>query len=106
MPPSGPSPFHSTSTRNQFQVIRAEIRFSLLRGLFTTHVPRKKGTRVMPARLINLVCCICCVCGLARAQTAVLATSTILDGKGGVLRNQRITIDGSRIAAMAAGQEG
>src|SRR5215471_14998012 len=58
----------------------------------------------MPMRLITLVCWIFCMCGLVRAQTAVLATGTILDGKGGVLRNQRITIDGSRIAAMAAGQ--
>ena len=33
-----------TSTRNQFQVIRGEIRFSPLRGAFTTHVPRKEGT--------------------------------------------------------------
>jgi hypothetical protein len=32
------------STRNQFQVIRAEIRFSLLLGAFTTHVLRKEGT--------------------------------------------------------------
>ena len=49
-------------------------------------------------------CWIFCTCGLARAQTTVLATGTILDGKGGVLRSQRVTIDGSRIAAIAAGQ--
>jgi imidazolonepropionase-like amidohydrolase len=41
---------------------------------------------------------------LASAQTAVLETSVILDGKGGVLRNQRITVDGSKIARVAAGQ--
>jgi imidazolonepropionase-like amidohydrolase len=49
-------------------------------------------------------CWVVCVCGLAHAQTTVLATSAILDGKGGVLRNQRITIEGSRIAGVAAGQ--
>jgi imidazolonepropionase-like amidohydrolase len=47
---------------------------------------------------------ILCVCALASAQTTVLQTSTIFDGKGGVLRNQRIAIDGSRIAAVAPGQ--
>jgi imidazolonepropionase-like amidohydrolase len=58
----------------------------------------------MHMRLIKAVCWIFCLCGLAHAETAVLATSTVLDGKGGILRNQRITIDGSRIAAVAAGQ--
>src|SRR5262245_25931874 len=58
----------------------------------------------MPMRFITLICWIFCTCGLARAQTTVLATDTILDGKGGVLRSQRVTIDGSRIAAIAAGQ--
>src|SRR5258708_25108118 len=33
----------------------------------------------------------------------VLQTSTILDGKGGVLRNQQIVIEGSRIQSVQAG---
>jgi len=40
---------------------------------------------------------------LAAAQPIVLETSTILDGKGGVLRNQRITIDGSKIRSISSG---
>ena len=37
------------------------------------------------------------------AQTIVLQTSMVLDGKGGTLRNQRIVIDGSKIASIGAG---
>jgi imidazolonepropionase-like amidohydrolase len=33
----------------------------------------------------------------------VLQTSTILDGRGGILRNQRIVIEGSRIQSVAGG---
>ena len=39
----------------------------------------------------------------AIAQPLVLQTSTILDGKGGVLRNQQIVIDGARIQTIDAG---
>ncbi len=38
------------------------------------------------------------------SQPLVLETSTILDGKGGVLRNRQIVIEGSRIQAVAAGK--
>jgi imidazolonepropionase-like amidohydrolase len=34
------------------------------------------------------------------AQTIVLQTGTVLDGKGGTLRNQRIVIQGSKIASI------
>src|SRR5256885_16981338 len=37
------------------------------------------------------------------AQPIVLNTSTILDGKGGTLRNQQIVIDGSKITAVKSG---
>jgi imidazolonepropionase-like amidohydrolase len=40
----------------------------------------------------------------AWAQPIVLQTSTILDGKGGVLKNQQIVIEGSRIRAVAPGK--
>jgi imidazolonepropionase-like amidohydrolase len=38
------------------------------------------------------------------AQQILLDTSTILDGKGGVLKNQQILIEGSRIRAVARGK--
>ena len=43
--------------------------------------------------------------GFAQSNTnrVVLQTSTILDGKGGVLRNQQIVIEGSRILSVQAG---
>ena len=37
-------------------------------------------------------------------QTLVIDTSTILDGRGGVLRNQQITIEGGRIVKIAPGK--
>ncbi|HEY6392172.1 MAG TPA: amidohydrolase family protein [Bryobacteraceae bacterium] len=37
------------------------------------------------------------------ASRVVLQTSTILDGRGGILRNQQIVIDGSRIQSVQAG---
>jgi imidazolonepropionase-like amidohydrolase len=41
--------------------------------------------------------------GALSAQTVVLQTGTVLDGKGGTLRNQRIVIEGSKIASIGAG---
>ncbi|HTP33134.1 MAG TPA: amidohydrolase family protein [Candidatus Acidoferrales bacterium] len=38
------------------------------------------------------------------AQPIVLQTTTILDGKGGVLRNQRLIIDGPKISSVTSGQ--
>src|SRR5471032_920153 len=40
----------------------------------------------------------------ACAQPIVLQTSTILDGKGGVLKNRQIVIDGSRILSVTPGK--
>jgi imidazolonepropionase-like amidohydrolase len=40
---------------------------------------------------------------VACGQTIVLQTSTILDGKGGTLRNQQIVIDGSKISVVKSG---
>jgi imidazolonepropionase-like amidohydrolase len=47
------------------------------------------------AVLFTAVCC---------AQPIVLDTSTLLDGKGGTLKNQQIVIDGSRIRSVGAGK--
>jgi len=41
---------------------------------------------------------------LGFAQPIVLETSTILDGKGGVLKNQQIVIEGSRIQVVTRGR--
>jgi len=43
------------------------------------------------------------VAALASAQSIVLQTSTVLDGKGGTLRNQQIVIDGSKISSVKSG---
>ncbi len=40
---------------------------------------------------------------IVAAQPIVLQTSTILDGKGGTLKNQQIVIDGSKIASLKSG---
>ncbi len=41
--------------------------------------------------------------GVVSAQSIVLQTSTILDGKGGTLRNQQIVVEGSKISAVKSG---
>src|ERR1051326_7476400 len=51
-------------------------------------------------RQLTLWCCALA----AVAQPVAIQTGTILDGKGGVLRNQRIVVDGSRIASIGEGQ--
>src|SRR5579863_7442809 len=38
------------------------------------------------------------------AQPIVIQTSTILDGRGGVLKDRQIVIDGSKISTVAAGK--
>src|SRR5580698_9002183 len=40
----------------------------------------------------------------AQPRLIVISTSTILDGKGGVLKDQQIVIEGSEIRAVAAGK--
>ena len=39
------------------------------------------------------------------AQPIVLETSAVLDGKGGVLKNQQIVVEGSRIQSVAPGKD-
>ena len=41
-----------------------------------------------------------CASALAQNKHMVIAAGTVLDGKGGVLRNTRLVIEGSRIAAI------
>jgi len=40
---------------------------------------------------------------IASAQTIVIQAGTVVDGKGGVLRNQQIVIEGSKITAVHSG---
>jgi imidazolonepropionase-like amidohydrolase len=40
------------------------------------------------------------VCAAAQSQRIVIAASAVLDGKGGVVRNTRIVIEGAKIAAL------
>ncbi len=53
-------------------------------------------------RLIKLLLIFVMVCSVATAQNKqiVIAASTVLDGKGGVLRNTRIVIEGSKIVRI------
>lgn len=45
-----------------------------------------------------------CLCAATLgAQTIVIQTSTILDGRGGVLKNRQIVVEGSKIRSVAAG---
>ena len=44
------------------------------------------------------------VCTCAFTQPIVIQTTTILDGKGGVLRNQQIVVEGSQIKSVGAGR--
>src|SRR5579863_10256243 len=43
---------------------------------------------------------------LARDTAIVLRTSTLIDGKGNVLKNQYIVVNGSRIASIGGGPPG
>jgi imidazolonepropionase-like amidohydrolase len=59
-----------------------------------------------------IVLCVCCIFGVyiepsrassqssGQSKRLVIAASEILDGKGGVLHNTRMVIDGSTIAAI------
>ncbi len=51
---------------------------------------------------IGLACFLAASCG---AQPIVLKTSTLLDGRGHVLRNQEIVVDGQRITRVADARE-
>jgi imidazolonepropionase-like amidohydrolase len=51
----------------------------------------------------QILCFALCAASLG-AQTIVIQTSTILDGRGGVLKDRQIEIDGSKIVKVAAGR--
>src|ERR1700688_4289560 len=53
---------------------------------------------------MRLCCFLAVTIQVCSAQRIVLQTSTILDGKGGTLKNQQIVIDGSRIQSIAGGK--
>jgi imidazolonepropionase-like amidohydrolase len=44
------------------------------------------------------------LCAAAFAQPIVLETSTILDGRGGVLKGQQVVVEGSRIGSVGVGK--
>jgi imidazolonepropionase-like amidohydrolase len=50
-----------------------------------------------------IFCLALCAASLG-AQTVVIQTSTILDGRGGVLKDRQIVIEGSKIRSVAAGK--
>ena len=50
----------------------------------------------------TILCSVLCAASLC-AQTVVIQTGTVLDGRGGVLKDQQIVIEGSKIRAVAAG---
>src|SRR5260370_9558027 len=52
-----------------------------------------------PAFAISLL--LGAVAAVSLAQPIVIKTTTILDGKGGVLRNKEIIIEGSKISRLA-----
>lgn len=56
-------------------------------------------SRIIPGILISLIACV-----FASAQTSnkqiIIAADTVLDGKGGVLRNTRIVVEGSKIVRI------
>jgi imidazolonepropionase-like amidohydrolase len=52
---------------------------------------------------MRILCCALFL-SIGSAQTVVLQTSTILDGKGGILKNQQIVIEGSRIQEIKSGK--
>ncbi len=51
---------------------------------------------------IHSVCLLIVIWATGLAQSIVIQTSTILDGKGGILRDQQIVIEGSRIRSIGA----
>jgi imidazolonepropionase-like amidohydrolase len=53
----------------------------------------------------SLLCFVFSTLALAQPQRIVLQTSTILDGRGGVLRNRKIVIESSKIKAIEVSSE-
>ncbi|HUI54229.1 MAG TPA: amidohydrolase family protein [Bryobacteraceae bacterium] len=60
----------------------------------------------MKSKAAAILACVCASMCFAQASASrvVIQTSTILDGKGGVLKNRQIVIDGSKIQAVAPGK--
>ncbi len=48
-------------------------------------------------------CLIFAIASIASAQTIVISAGTVIDGKGAVLRNQQIVVEGSKITAVRRG---
>src|SRR6185369_6787649 len=71
-------------------------------------LPRQKAAIMQPAKLIVCACVLLCASVLlpsARAQSSsprriVIAANVVFDGKGRVMRNTRIVIEGSKIVAI------
>src|SRR5919112_3443599 len=80
-------------------------RSSLLRRRLRTR-PRKIGTRIYAEMGTIRIFAFVILCGVLSisAQTPnkqlVIAASTVLDGKGGVLHNTRIVVEGSKIVRI------
>jgi imidazolonepropionase-like amidohydrolase len=54
-------------------------------------------------RFVKIILCVMCIfagCAQAQTQRTVIAVSTLLDGKGHVLKNTRIVIEGARIVRI------
>src|SRR5918912_1248944 len=56
----------------------------------------------MKTDLCPIILCLFILCGIATAQNKqlVIAASTVLDGKGGVLHDTRIVVEGSKIVRI------
>jgi imidazolonepropionase-like amidohydrolase len=56
------------------------------------------------ASMFRMLSLAAAACALASAQTITIAAGTILDGKGGVARNQQVIIEGGKIRSVGAGR--
>ncbi len=57
-------------------------------------------------RLSMLLCAASVAFAQSSSDRIVLQTTTVLDGKGGTLKNQQIVIEGSKIVEIRAGKNG
>src|SRR5262245_19174163 len=55
---------------------------------------------MLDSTMLRSSLCVVFLSTLAMAQPVVVKTTTLIDGKGRVLRNQEITIDGGRITRI------
>jgi hypothetical protein len=65
------------------------------------------GTIMRPAKVVASILGVLSMCGMVqrvcaqgRNKRIVIAASTVLDGKGGVLRDARIVVEGAKIATI------